>query len=73
MRAPDFWDDQETASQASAEYSRLKRRLEEFAELEGQLGDLETTEELVLEELAGDSVDAAAELERPAILAQARP
>jgi peptide chain release factor 2 len=57
MRAPDFWDDQETASHASAEYSRLKRRLEEFAELEGQLGDLETTEELVREELAGDSVD----------------
>ena len=57
MRAPDFWDDQERASQASAEYSRLKRRLEEFTELEGQLGDLETTEELVREELAGDSVD----------------
>jgi peptide chain release factor 2 len=57
MRAPDFWDDQEQASQASAEYARLKKRLEEFAELSGQFGDLETTEELVREELAGDSVD----------------
>ena len=46
MRAPDFWDDQEQASQVSAEYSRLKRRLEEFAELEGRFADLETTEEL---------------------------
>jgi peptide chain release factor 2 len=57
MRAPDFWDDQATASQASAEYSRLKKRLEEFGELESRFGDLETTEELVREELAGDSVD----------------
>jgi peptide chain release factor 2 len=57
MRAPDFWDDQTTASQASAEYSRLKKRLEEFGELESRFGDLETTEELVREELAGDSVD----------------
>ncbi|HJW76750.1 MAG TPA: peptide chain release factor 2 [Thermoleophilia bacterium] len=57
MRAPDFWDDQETASQASAQYSRLKKRLEEFAELSEQFGDLETTEELVREELAGDAVD----------------
>ncbi len=57
MQAPDFWDDQETASATSAEYSRLKRRLEEFEELEGRYADLETTEELVREELAGDTVD----------------
>ena len=57
MRAPDFWDDQEQAPKASADYSRLKRRLDEFEALAGRFGDLETTEELVREELAGDSVD----------------
>jgi peptide chain release factor 2 len=57
MRAPDFWDDQEAASKVSAEYSRIKRRLAEFAELEGRFADLESTEELLREELAGDAVD----------------
>jgi len=57
MQAADFWDEQETASQVSAEYSRLKRRLEDFAELEGRFADLETTEELVREELGADTVD----------------
>jgi peptide chain release factor 2 len=57
MQASDFWDDQETASLVSAQYSRLKRRLEDFDELEGRYADLETTEELVREELAADTVD----------------
>ena len=57
MRAPDFWDDQDTAQQISAEYARLKKRLEEFGVLEATFGDLETTEELLREELAGDTVD----------------
>jgi len=57
MRAADFWDDQEAASKISAEYSRIKRRLAEFAELEGRFADLESTEELLREELAGDAVD----------------
>ncbi len=57
MQAADFWDDQEAASRVSAEYSRLKRRLEEFEVLEGRFADLETTEELVREELAADTVD----------------
>ena len=57
MRAPDFWDDQEQASQVSAEYSRVKRRLEDFAELEGRFADLESTEDLLREETAGDAVD----------------
>ena len=57
MQASDFWDDQEAASTTSAEYSRLKRRLEEFEELERRFADLETTEELVREELAADTVD----------------
>jgi peptide chain release factor 2 len=57
MRAPDFWDDQEQASRVSAEYSRVKRRAGDFAALEARFGDLETTEELVREELAADAVD----------------
>ncbi len=57
MRAPNFWGDQETASQVSAEYSRIKRRLAELAGLEGRYADLESTEELLREELAGDTVD----------------
>jgi peptide chain release factor 2 len=57
MRAPDFWDDKDEASSVAAQYARLKRRLEEFTALEGRFGDLETTEELAREELAGDSVD----------------
>ena len=57
MRAPDFWDDQEQAPQVSAEYSRIKRRLEEFAAIEGRFADLESTEELLREEASGDEVD----------------
>ncbi|MCX6371474.1 MAG: peptide chain release factor 2 [Actinobacteria bacterium] len=57
MRAGDFWDDQEAASRVSAQYSRVKRRLEDFAELEGRFGDLESTEELLREEADGDAVD----------------
>jgi peptide chain release factor 2 len=57
MQAPDFWDDQDAASATSAEYSRVKRRLEEFGALQGRFDDLDTTEELVREELAGDVVD----------------
>ncbi len=57
MRAADFWDDAESAQRTSAQYSRLKRRLEEFGTLEAQYGDLEATEELAREELGGDEVD----------------
>ena len=38
MRAGDFWDDQAAASRVSAEYSRVKRRLEDLAELGHQSG-----------------------------------
>ncbi len=51
MRAPDFWDDQEQASRVSGQYSRAKRRLDDFRALEASFADLETTEELVREEL----------------------
>ena len=57
MRAADFWDDAEAAQTTSATYSRLKRRFDDFAALEASFGDLEATEELVREELAGDEVD----------------
>ncbi len=57
MRATDFWDDQAQASKVSAEYSRIKRRLEDFAEIEGRFADLESTEELLREETAGDTID----------------
>ena len=57
MRAGDFWDDQNAASKVSSEYSRVKRRLEDFAALEGRFSDLESTEELLREEAGGDSVD----------------
>ena len=57
MQASDFWDDQENASKVSAEYSRAKRRLADFETLAGGFADLETTEEMVREELGGDTVD----------------
>jgi peptide chain release factor 2 len=60
MRAADFWDDQEQASRVSSRYSRVKHRLEEFSEIEGRFADLQSTEELLREEIAGsgDAVDA---------------
>ncbi len=57
MRAADFWDDAEAAQRTSARYSRLKRRLDDCASLEERFGDLEATEQLIREELAGDEVD----------------
>ena len=57
MRASDFWDDQDAASRVSSEYSRIKRRLEDLAGLEASFGDLESTEELLREELAGGQAD----------------
>lgn len=57
MRGAGFWDDQATASRISAEYSRVKRRLEDFAALEARFEDLESTEELLREEMTGDAVD----------------
>jgi peptide chain release factor 2 len=57
MRSSDFWDDQVEASKVSAEYSRVKRRLEEFSVIESRFDDLESTEELLREDTAGDAVD----------------
>jgi peptide chain release factor 2 len=57
MQANDFWDDQAAASKTSAEYSRIKRRLDDLDEIESRFADLESTEELLREEIAGDAVD----------------
>jgi peptide chain release factor 2 len=57
MQAPDFWDDQESATRVSARYSRLKKRVAELEELEERFGDLETTDELVRDSLSEDVVD----------------
>ena len=57
MRAPDFWNDSESAQRTSAEYSRLKRRLEGFEVLQARFDDLQATEELVREGLAEDILD----------------
>jgi peptide chain release factor 2 len=57
MRVSDFWDDQAAASKVSADYSRRKRRLDELTEIEGRFADLESTEELLREEITGDAVD----------------
>jgi peptide chain release factor 2 len=57
MQATDFWDDAESAQRISSEYSRLKKKAEDFATLEEHFGDLESTEELLRESLAADEVD----------------
>jgi peptide chain release factor 2 len=58
MQAPGFWDDQERAAAVSGEHSRVQRRLDNWRSLAGDLDDLET-----LEELAVDDESMAAELE----------
>ncbi|MEA2428500.1 MAG: peptide chain release factor 2 [Thermoleophilaceae bacterium] len=56
MQAPGFWDDQERAARVSAEHSRATRKLDGYRELESELGDLETMEELASEDesIAGE-------------------
>jgi peptide chain release factor 2 len=58
MQAPGFWDDQETAARISAEHSSVSRRLQSFRELEREIEDLET-----LEEMAAEDESIASELE----------
>jgi peptide chain release factor 2 len=57
MQAQGFWDDQERASRVTAEHVRIGRRLTGYRELESELDDLET-----LEELASEDESLAAEL-----------
>jgi peptide chain release factor 2 len=58
MQAPGFWDDQETAARTSAEHASISRRLQGFRDLEREIDDLET-----LEEMADEDESIAAELE----------
>jgi peptide chain release factor 2 len=58
MQARGFWDDQETAARVSAEHASVSRRLQVFRDLERDVDDLET-----LEEMAAEDASIAAELE----------
>jgi peptide chain release factor 2 len=53
-----FWDDPDAAAKVNAEYARVQRKLETFAALEADTGDLDG-----LVELAEEDPDLAAELE----------
>jgi peptide chain release factor 2 len=53
-----FWDEPETAAKVNAEYARLQRRLDTYAALEADAGDLEG-----LVELAEEDPELEAELE----------
>jgi peptide chain release factor 2 len=58
MQAPGFWDDQEAATRISSEHASVSRRLQGFRELERDVGDLDT-----LEEMASEDESIAAELD----------
>src|SRR4051794_3049956 len=58
MNAPGFWDDRERAATASAEHSRVTRRLATYRDLERDVEDLDA-----LAELAEEDEDVAAGLE----------
>jgi peptide chain release factor 2 len=58
MQAPGFWDDQESAARTSAEHASVSRRLQGFRQLEQDVEDLET-----LEEMAAEDESIAAELD----------
>jgi peptide chain release factor 2 len=67
MGSPGFWDDQERAAKVSSEHSAVQRKLEGFRSLEADLDDLET-----LEELAVDDPTLEAELDEQRASVQAR-
>ena len=67
MQAPGFWDDQERAASVSAEHASVSRRLQGFRDLERDVGDLET-----LEEMAAEDESIAAELEEQMASIEAR-
>jgi peptide chain release factor 2 len=50
MGEPGFWDDQERAAKVSADHARTQRKLGEYRQLEADLEDLETLQELVEED-----------------------
>jgi peptide chain release factor 2 len=53
MHEPYFWDDQEHAQKTSAQYSRLKGRLELYSQLTSHLEDMEVLLEMGAEESDG--------------------
>jgi peptide chain release factor 2 len=59
MQAPGFWDDQDRAAEVNTEYSRVKRRLDTYRELEAEIDEFEGLAELVAEdpELAAEFDD----------------
>jgi peptide chain release factor 2 len=67
MQAQGFWDDQEHASRVTAEHARIARRLTGYRELESELDDLETLEELATED---DSLAAEVAEQREAVEAR---
>jgi peptide chain release factor 2 len=50
MGAPGFWDDSERAAAVSGEHARASRRLEAFAALSADVGDLDALVEMAAEE-----------------------
>ena len=60
MHDPALWDDPDAAQAVSSQYSRLKNRLDDYAELTGQVDDLELMLELIAEE--GNAGNAPADL-----------
>ena len=50
MGEPGFWNDQERAAKVSAEHARTQRKLGEYRQLEADLDDLETLQELTRED-----------------------
>jgi peptide chain release factor 2 len=67
MQAPGFWDDQEAAAGTSAEHAAVSRRLQGFRDLERDVEDLET-----LEEMAAEDESIAAELDEQRVSIEAR-
>jgi peptide chain release factor 2 len=65
MQAPGFWDDQDRAAKANTEYSRLKKRLETYRQLEAEVDEFEGLAELVAEDpdLAAEFDDRVASVE----------
>jgi peptide chain release factor 2 len=65
MQEPGFWDDQERAAKVSAEHARTQRKLAGYEQLERDVDDLETLEEMASEDesIAGELEGQRAEVE----------
>ena len=46
MQKPGFWDDQEAAARVSARHAGAQRKLQTFADLESEVGDLDELAEM---------------------------